>query len=125
MMYTKILQQKRQEFYLATLIVKVNALDVTSTTYQEALEALKTGDIGTTVNLTVRRNNQDIGMEVTRQKLTITSVHSRLISDTVGYIQITEFNDATVAQFQQAINDMQSIGAQSLILTCAATEAVL
>lgn len=97
------------------LIVKVNALDVTSTTYQEALEALKTGDIGTTVNLTVRRNNQDIGMEVTRQKLTITSVHSRLISDTVGYIQITEFNDATVAQFQQAINDMQSIGAQSLI----------
>ena len=34
----------------------------------------------------------------------------------VGYIQITEFNDATVAQFQQAINDMQSIGAQSLIL---------
>lgn len=79
------------------------------------MEALKTGDIGTTVNLTVRRNNQDIGMEVTRQKLTITSVHSRLISDTVGYIQITEFNDATVAQFQQAINDMQSIGAQSLI----------
>lgn len=98
------------------LIVKVNALDVTSTTYQEALEALKTGEVGTAVNLTVRRGNEDIGMEVTRRKLTITSVHSRLISDTVGYIQITEFNDATVAQFQQAINDMQSIGAQSLIL---------
>ena len=98
------------------LIVKVNALDVTSTTYQEALEALKTGEVGTAVNLTVRRDNEDIGMEVTRRKLTITSVHSRLISDTVGYIQITEFNDATVAQFQQAINDMQSIGAQSLIL---------
>lgn len=116
MMYTKIPLQKRQEFYLATLIVKVNALDVTSTTYQEALEALKTGEVGTAVNLTVRRGNEDIGMEVTRRKLTITSVHSRLISDTVGYIQITEFNDATVAQFQQAINDMQSIGAQSLIL---------
>lgn len=97
------------------LIVKVDDLDVTSSTYQEALESLKAGEVGTTTLLTVRRDNEDIELEVTRRKLTITSVHSRLISDTVGYIQITEFNDATVSQFQEAIHDMQAIGAQSLI----------
>lgn len=95
------------------LIIKVDDLDVTANTADQALEKLK-GNAGTKVSLTVRRNKKDNQIEVTRREVDIPSVYAKLI-DTNAYIKIVEFNDNTATQFETAVDDMIKQGATGLI----------
>ncbi|MDD2956103.1 MAG: S41 family peptidase [Oscillospiraceae bacterium] len=96
------------------LIVKVDEIDVNADTYNQAVEGIR-GEEGTRVTLTVRRDNEDTEIPVTRRKVNIPTVFSRLIDGNVAYIRISEFSDSTAEQFSRQVDDLIASGAQALI----------
>ena len=81
------------------LIIRVDSIDVTLDTYSKAVAAIGSGEIGSTMTLMVRRQNEDFEVICTRREITQTLVSFTRFSDTVGYIRIDEFANAAVSQF--------------------------
>ncbi len=52
---------------------------------------------------------------MTRRKVDIPTVFSRMIAGNVGYVQVTEFNDSTATQFSNQVDTLIGQGAQALI----------
>ncbi|MBP1570070.1 MAG: PDZ domain-containing protein, partial [Oscillospiraceae bacterium] len=73
------------------LIIKVDDINLTAENYSQA-EALLTGDAGTKVTLTVRRDSEDTEMEITRRLLVPTTVYTTTFSD-IHYIRINDFSE--------------------------------
>lgn len=92
------------------LIVKVDDLDVNAETYQQAADAIR-GEEGSKVNITYRREAEDTTIEVTRRKVDIPTVFSRIIDGNIGYVQVTEFNESTATQFSNQVDTLIGQGA--------------
>lgn len=95
------------------LIVKIGDADVLETGYSAAVDSVK-GEEGTVVSLTIRRDTEEIPYDVTRRMVEIPTVYSKAI-DSVGYVKIFEFNEATATQFDTQVNDLVGQGAAALI----------
>ena len=80
--------------------------------------ALVKGDEGTIVHLTVIREGETdyLEFDVERRKLENETVTYEMMEDGIGYIQIQEFDDVTVDQFSEALDDCRREGMQGLIL---------
>lgn len=96
------------------LIIKVDDINLTKDNYAKA-EALLTGDAGTKVSLTVRRDSEDTEMEITRRVLVPTTVYSTTFSD-IHYIRINDFSEGTPDQFSKAVEKAISAGAPALVI---------
>lgn len=94
------------QIVVGDLIVKIDDIDITTETYDEAVSLLQ-GDAGTKVNLTVRRENEDVSMEITRRQVEIPTVYAKTF-DGVGYLRITSFTTGTRDQMNRQLN--QAIG---------------
>ena len=77
-----------------------------------------TGEAGTKVNLTVRRGEETLDFDLTRQKIETDSVGYDVLEDypEVGYIRITSFIDGTDDEFKMAVKELQSKGCRKFIL---------
>ncbi len=95
------------------LIIKVDDINLTSETYSQA-EALLTGEAGTKVTLTVRRDSEDTEIEITRRVLVPTTVYSTVF-DSYHYIRINDFSEGTPDQFSKTVEKAISSGASALI----------
>ncbi|MCD8132210.1 MAG: S41 family peptidase [Lachnospiraceae bacterium] len=78
--------------------------------------ALIKGDEGTWVTVTVLRGDEILDIDVQRRKIETVTVTYELLEDNIAYIQLTEFDDVTVEQFEEALNQLEADGAQGLIL---------
>lgn len=96
------------------LIIKVDDINLTAENYSQA-EALLTGDAGTKVTLTVRRDSEDTEMEITRRLLVPTTVYTTTFSD-IHYIRINDFSEGTPDQFSKAVEKAISAGAPALVI---------
>lgn len=83
------------------LIVKIDDIDVSLENYEDC-ESKLIGEPGTTVNLIVRRDNEDTKVEIVRNYTEIQMLTYKKLEN-IGYIKIIGFNDSTVAQFNKAI----------------------
>lgn len=95
------------------LIIMVNGTQVSVNNVSEMIDSLQ-GEPGTTLTLTVRRNNEDIPFEIVRRAFEIPTVQYRMV-DTNAYIKITQFTSATESQFAEAIANAQKDGATGII----------
>lgn len=95
------------------LIVAVNDTQVISAGYKDSVKAIA-GDVDTSVKLTIRSEGVDRDVVLTRKEIEIKSVLSKMIDD-IGYIQITEFNSKTTAQFNNAIQSLTKDGAKGIV----------
>ena len=96
------------------MIVKVDDIDVTTETYEEAVGLLQ-GDAGTKVNLTVRRENEDLSMEITRRQVEIPTVYAQTF-DRMGYLRITSFTNGTRDQMNRQLNQAIGSSMEALII---------
>ena len=96
------------------LIVKVDDINVSLETYEQAVLALK-GDPGTTVDLTIRRENVDTPYTITRRKVNVPSVYGEMIEGNIAKLKITEFNDNTPDQFFKIFTQLRTEGASGFI----------
>ena len=73
------------------------------------------GAEGSTVKLEISRDGERMTFEVKREKIDIPSVTYRMLSDDIGYIGISEFNESTSRDFKDAITDLKGQGMRAVI----------
>ena len=95
------------------LIVKVDDINLGTDTFEEA-KALLTGEAGTKVTVTIRRDSEDTEMEITRRVLVPTTVYTTTFGD-FHYLRINDFSEGTPDQFSKAVEKAISAGAPALI----------
>ncbi len=80
------------------------------------LVSIVRGEPGTTVDLIVRRNEKELPFTVSRAKIQTPTVEFELMDNGIGYIYISEFDNVTVEQFNNALDSLETQGMQSLII---------
>lgn len=98
------------------LIVKINDTDVSTDNYYEAVALLR-GEAGSTMSLTIRRDNEDKQLDnMTRRFVETPSVTSSMLADNVGLVAFSQFNNTTPDQFIKQVDALIDQGAVALIL---------
>ncbi|MBQ9029925.1 MAG: S41 family peptidase [Parasporobacterium sp.] len=80
------------------------------------LVSIVRGPEGTDVDVVVLRGEEEIPFTITRRYITTESIYSEMLTDTVGYIQISEFNLTTVQQFTDALDSLEEQGMEAVIM---------
>lgn len=94
-------------------IIAVEGETVESLGYAAAVSRVK-GEEGSFVSLTVRRDEQEMAVSVQRQDIVNTGIYSMRF-DSVGYVRISTFNNATPDAFTTAVTGLIGDGADSLL----------
>lgn len=74
------------------------------------------GKKGTKVTLTIMHDKKEKKVTMVRDTINQDSVDYKMLDDTTGYIQITQFIDNTGDDFDAALKDIQKQGATKLVL---------
>lgn len=101
------------------LIYKVEGEEVYGMDTSEIVARIK-GEEGTPVTMTVARLNgvtyDYIDVTITRAKINSPTVEFRMLENDIAYIEITEFDDITLDQFNEALAEARGSGMKGLIL---------
>lgn len=100
------------------VIIRVNDTDATGKTSSEVSNLIKKS-ADSTVNITVRRDDEEKTFTIERETIEIESVDSSVfdVNDKkVGYIYISIFAANTYQQFEQALEDLEEDGIDSLVI---------
>src|SRR5262249_10836690 len=81
----------------------------------EAVEKRR-GPENSKIKLKIMRKGQDKPVEVTitRARIQVRSVRSRLEGDDVGFIRVTQFNEQTTGDLKKAISDLGTLAGDKL-----------
>ncbi len=96
-------------------IISVDGKDITGYTTEEAAELIR-GEIGTSVRLGILRNSEELFFNIKRDLITISSVYSEMLTDDIGYLEITQFNDNTLELFGKEIGAFDRDGVYKLVI---------
>lgn len=96
-------------------ILKVNGEDVSSKQMDKALTLIK-GKEGTTVNITIKRNNQVLDFDVKRAKIINKTIEYKVIDDNIGYIKMYSFDEHTYKDFTKALDKLEAKNIKGLVI---------
>lgn len=96
-------------------IIKVDDTDVVGMDLNQIVSYVK-GEENTTVLLTILRDAKTLEVEVTRRTIEIETVSYKMLESGIGYIQLSEFDEISLSQFQKALTDLESLGMKGLIV---------
>lgn len=107
----------RQAGLLATdAIVKVNGEDATSWSVEKAVSKIR-GDKGTTVKLSIVRDNELQDFSIVRDEIVTPSVTYSIDGDNVGYIRISRFAEGDTSHLAaKAAEEFKSKGVKGVVL---------
>ena len=97
------------------IILKVDGDKVKYSESTLAASKIK-GKAGTSVVLTIKREDKQFDVTVKREEIIVDSVHSEVKDDNIGYIQITSFDKNTYKEFKEAVTSLQKKNIKSLII---------
>ena len=89
-------------------IVKINDEQVQGKTLLEAVNLMR-GPIGSSIEITIRRKGlkKAKNIKIIREIIQIKSVRARLISNQIGYLRLTAFNDNSSNQLKKEISNLK------------------
>jgi len=89
-------------------IVKINGIQVQGKTLTESVDLMR-GPVGSKIEITIRRIGikKAFVFEIIRDVIEITSVKSKLIDNSVGYIRLTSFNENSSNQIKKKIKEFK------------------
>ena len=99
----------------ADAIVKVNDQDASDWAVDKAVSQIR-GEQGTTVKLTIVRNQELKEFSIVREAITTPSVKSEVTADNIGYLRLSRFAEDTTALAEKAANDFKSKGVKGIVL---------
>ena len=99
------------------IIYKVNDEEVYEYELDEVVKRIK-GPKGTTVKITVIRQGEDDTLDFTveRKKIETPTVTYEMKEDNIAYIDISEFDEITVSQFAEALDNAHADGMKGMII---------
>ncbi len=74
------------------------------------------GEAGTDVTLTIRRDDEEMDITVTRAVIDLQEVRSELLDDGVGYVRLTTFTARATDMVREAISSLLDQGATRFVL---------
>jgi len=98
-------------------VIKMDGIELSELSQEEANHLMR-GQVGTLVKLSVKRLGQEnlIELEFKREKIKINNVpYSGMITDEVGYIQLTEFTSEAGKEVKNALVSLKEKGAKSIV----------
>ena len=109
---------KKVGMAVGDVIVKVNGNDVKGVSGTELAQMVR-GKKGTKVSITVKRNEEEITMDIKRDVVDLISVTDKIIEydgKNIGYIRIESFAANTYSQFYKSLKALESKKIDSLII---------
>ncbi|MBQ6075821.1 MAG: PDZ domain-containing protein [Lachnospiraceae bacterium] len=96
---------------------KVDGMDVTQMLLEQIVTYVR-GHEGEPVTLTVYRpaTNETLDITCVRRKVEVDTVTYEMLTDRIGYLQLTEFDNVTIRQTREALESLQQSGMRKLIL---------
>lgn len=73
------------------------------------------GEAGTDVTLSIRRDDEELDITITRAVIEIEEVNARMLEDGIGYIQLTSFTDRATGLFRDALQGLLDDGATGIV----------
>ena len=97
-------------------ILEVNGESVEGFETFEVGELVR-GDAGTTVELTLRRENNEVyTVELTRRKIVLQSISWRMLPNDIAQVRISGFNVGVTRDLRNALQEARDQGAEGVIL---------
>lgn len=97
------------------IIIGVDGESVIGQGIDEVLLKVR-GPQGTVVNLTILRDGEEeLAFTITRTRFEVPIIEAKMVTDTIGYVHLTEFNANAEARLVEALDDLAAQGATSLI----------
>lgn len=90
-------------------------LYVNATNLQDAVDIMR-GEAGTDVDVTFLRNNEEITFTITRRQVNVNQVEGQMLDSKTGYIALYEFAGQCDKEFEKALNNLVSQGAEGIII---------
>lgn len=97
------------------VIVGVDGTDVSGEDLNTIVARIR-GESGTSVQVTVRRDTEDIDLTAVRRTIEAQTIDYKMLDHQIGYIIVSEFNTATYHQFKEALEDLETQGMEKLII---------
>ncbi len=98
------------------ILLEIDGVSTEGMSLDEAVSKIR-GKSGTAVALSVFRANQDqpIKLTITRQAILVPSVTWKMVG-TIGYIEVSQFGDDTVALAKQAVEEIKAKAPSAIVL---------
>lgn len=97
------------------LIISVDGVEYKGDDMTTASNNIK-GEEGTKVNIELLRGTETLKYEITREKVKVNQVEGKVLSNNIGYIQFTSFDETTAEDFKAKYEELDKQGIQSLII---------
>ena len=97
------------------LILTVDGVDYSADEMTIASNKIK-GEEGTKVTVELLRGSENVKYELTRSKVKVNQVEGKVISDDIGYIKFTSFDETTADDFKAKFEELNKQGIKSLII---------
>lgn len=99
------------------LFFEVDGTDVTAMNDTTSVVALVRGDAGTSVDIVMYRPSasKNVSFSVVRRAITTASVNSKMLTATIGYVQVKQFSAGVAENFINAVDALQAEGATDII----------
>ena len=96
-------------------ILKVDGKVVSAQNSDEAITMIK-GKKGTEVELTIKRGEQILDVNVKRDEIVSKTVEGKVLDDNIGYIKITSFSEHTNKEFEKTLNILKQSDIKGLVI---------
>ena len=97
-------------------ILKMNDTDLSGMSLDDVVSLLRNGKEKEEIQLTVLRNGESLTVPVVRDHIVVHSAKGNMISDHIGYIKLSSFDDTTKQEFSTVLENLEQEGATSLVL---------
>ncbi len=84
-------------------IISVNGQSIVGFTTAQASNLIR-GEVGTVVKIGIKRGNTELFFNIKREVVVVSSVESKILDNKIGYLKITDFNENTTEQVEDALN---------------------
>lgn len=97
------------------IITKVNDEEITKDNVLDMSNKIK-GEEGTKVKLEIKREKETLTFEVERKRIVVSHIKASVKENSIGYINITDFEGGTAAEFKTKYEELKKKGIKSLII---------
>lgn len=97
------------------LIVSVDGIEYKADDMTAVSNKIK-GEEGTKVTVELLRGSENVKYELTRSKVKVNQVEGKVISDDIGYIKFTSFDETTAEDFKKQYQELAKKNIKSLII---------
>lgn len=93
----------------------VDGRPVSEMTSEEAIGRVK-GPAGTEVSITVLRDGEEIGFDLTRAEIAFPNLRGRLVQGDIGYVQLYTFAGGAGSDLRDKVEELRAAGARGIVL---------